>query len=166
MFRWLGRVIVKCSYSFFLTIFFLPVILMFFFCKENIASRTHPSFSIQVYPWKVLSRGTAVTPWLVGCSTVRSAVVELVKLIGGRQNHVWRFQLVSCKEMCEADLCSPDQVVIFKDGFACLQAINLTAFTRGDLVFMGGTEFLKVELSPWQMVVWWNILLRIHKWLL
>ena len=46
--------------------------------------------------------------------------------------------------MCEADLSSADQVVIFKGDFACLQAINLTAFTKGDLVFMGGKKFLPV----------------------
>ena len=46
--------------------------------------------------------------------------------------------------MCEADLCQADQVVIFKGDFACLQGINLTAFTTGDLVFMGGTKFLPV----------------------
>ena len=44
--------------------------------------------------------------------------------------------------MCEDDLGSPDQVVIFQGDFACLQAINLTAFTTGDLVYMGGTKFL------------------------
>ena len=40
------------------------------------------------------------------------------------------------------------QVVIFKGDIACLQAINLTAFTTGDLVFMGGKKFLPVQLSP------------------
>ena len=50
--------------------------------------------------------------------------------------------------MCEADLSSADQVVIFKGDFACLQAIHFTAFTTGDLVFMGGTKFLPVQLSP------------------
>ena len=64
--------------------------------------------------------------------------------------------------MCEANLCSPDQVVIFKGGFACLQAINLTAFTTGDLVFMGGKKFLPVQLSPRQLVVRWNSLLFSH----
>jgi len=39
-------------------------------------------------------------------------------------------------------------VVIFKGDFACLQAINLTAFTTGDPVFMGGKKFLPVWLSP------------------
>ena len=63
--------------------------------------------------------------------------------------------------MCEADLSSADQVVIFKGDFACHQAINLTAFTTGDLVFMGGTKFLQVWLSPQQMVVRWNILINI-----
>ena len=55
--------------------------------------------------------------------------------------------------MCEADLSSADQVVIFKGDFACLQAINLTDVTTGDLVFMGGTKFLPVKLSPRQLVV-------------
>ena len=50
--------------------------------------------------------------------------------------------------MCEADLCQADQVVIFKGDFACVQAINLTAFTTGDLVFMGVKKFLPVQLSP------------------
>ena len=63
--------------------------------------------------------------------------------------------------MCEDDLGSPDQVVIFQGDFACLQAINLTTFTTGDLVYMGGTKFLPVWLSPQQMVVRWNILLFI-----
>ena len=55
--------------------------------------------------------------------------------------------------MCEADISPPDQVVIFKGDFACLQAINLTAFTTEDLVFMGGRKFLPIQLSPQQMVV-------------
>jgi len=50
--------------------------------------------------------------------------------------------------MCEANLCPPDQVVIFKVDLACLQAINLTASTTGDPVFMGGKKFLPVWLSP------------------
>ena len=54
--------------------------------------------------------------------------------------------------MCEADLCPLVQVVIFKGDFACLQAINLTNSTTGDLVFMDGTKFLPVWLSPRQMV--------------
>ena len=61
--------------------------------------------------------------------------------------------------MCEADLSSADQVVIFKGDFACLQAINLTAFTTGDLVFMGGKKFLPVGVSSQQNVVRWNSLL-------
>ena len=61
--------------------------------------------------------------------------------------------------MCEANLCPLDQVVIFKGDFACLQAINLTAFTKGDLVFMGSTKFLPVLLSPQQMFVRLNILM-------
>ena len=48
--------------------------------------------------------------------------------------------------MFEADLSPADQVVIFKGDFACLQTINLTAFTTGDLVFMGGTKFLPLWL--------------------
>ena len=46
--------------------------------------------------------------------------------------------------MCEADISPPDQVVIFKGDFAHLQAINFTAFTTGDIVFMDGTKFLPV----------------------
>ena len=65
--------------------------------------------------------------------------------------------------MCEADLSSADQVVIFKGDFACLQAINLTAFTTGDLVFMGGTKFLPVGVSSQQNVVRWNSLI-FNKW--
>ena len=61
--------------------------------------------------------------------------------------------------MCEADLSSADQVVIFKGDFACLQAINLTNSTTGDLVFMGGTKFLPVGLSSQQNVVRWNSLI-------
>ena len=61
--------------------------------------------------------------------------------------------------MCEADLSSADQVVIFKGDCACLQAINLTAFTTGDLVFMGRTKFLPVGVSSQQNVVQWNSLL-------
>ena len=64
--------------------------------------------------------------------------------------------------MCEANLCQADQVVIFKGDFACLQAINLTAFTTGDLVFMGGTKFLPVQLTPRQMVVRWSILIYMY----
>ena len=64
--------------------------------------------------------------------------------------------------MCEADLSSADQVVIFKGDFACLQAINLTAFTTGDLVFMGGKKFLPVGVSSQQNVVRWNSLLLIN----
>ena len=61
--------------------------------------------------------------------------------------------------MCEADLSSADQVVIFKGDFACLQAINLTNSTTGDLVFMGGTKFLPVGVSSQQNVVRWNSLI-------
>ena len=60
--------------------------------------------------------------------------------------------------MCEADLSSADQVVIFKGDFACLQAINLTNSTTRDLVFMGGTKFV---VSSQQNVVRWNSLERI-----
>ena len=59
--------------------------------------------------------------------------------------------------MYEADLA--DQVVIFKGDFAYLQAINLTAFTTGDLVFMGGKKFLPVGVSSQQNVVRWNSLM-------
>ena len=52
-------------------------------------------------------------------------------------------------------------MVIFKGDFACLYAINLTAFTTGDFLFMGGTKFLPVWLSPRQMVVTWNTLIMI-----
>ena len=61
--------------------------------------------------------------------------------------------------MCEADLSSADQVVIFKGDFARLQAINLTNSTTGDLVFMGGTKYLPVGVSSQQNVVRWNSLL-------
>ena len=60
--------------------------------------------------------------------------------------------------MCEANISLPDQVVAFKGDFACLQAINLTAFTTGDLVFMGGKKFLPVGVSSQQNVVRWNSL--------
>ena len=68
--------------------------------------------------------------------------------------------------MCEADLSSADQVVIFKGDFACLQAINLTAFNTGDLVFMGGKKFLSVGVSSQQNVVRWNSLLPNQSFLL
>ena len=63
--------------------------------------------------------------------------------------------------MCEADLSSADQVVIFKGDFACLQAINLTNSTTGGLVFIGGTKFLPVGVSSEQNVVRWNSLMGI-----
>ena len=63
--------------------------------------------------------------------------------------------------MCEANLSSADQVVIFKGDFACLQAINLTNSTTGDLVFMGGAKFLPVGVSSQQNVVRWNSLMYI-----
>ena len=59
--------------------------------------------------------------------------------------------------MCEADLSSADQVVIFKGDFACLQAINLTNSTTGDLVFMGVTKFYPVYAES----SWWNTLMDI-----
>ena len=65
--------------------------------------------------------------------------------------------------MCEADLSSADQVVIFKGDFACLQAINLTNSTTGDLVFIGGTKFLPVGVSSQQNVVRWNSLMEGQK---
>ena len=46
--------------------------------------------------------------------------------------------------MCEADLSSADQVVIFKGDFACLQAINLTAFTTEILFLFVAQKFLPV----------------------
>ena len=63
--------------------------------------------------------------------------------------------------MCKADLSSADQGVIFTGDFACLQAINLTAFTTGDLVFIGGKKFLPVGVSSQQNVVQWNSLVDI-----
>ena len=65
--------------------------------------------------------------------------------------------------MCEADLSSADQVVIFKGDFACLQAINLTNSTTGDLVLIGGTKFLPVGVSSQQNVVQWNSLMEGQK---
>ena len=49
--------------------------------------------------------------------------------------------------------------MIFISDFACLQDINLTNSTTGDLVFMGGTKFLPVGVSSQQNVVQWNSLL-------
>ena len=66
--------------------------------------------------------------------------------------------------MCEANLSSADQVVIFKGDFACLQAINLTNSTTGDLVFMGETKFLPVGVSSQQNVVRWNSLMYTVKY--
>ena len=43
---------------------------------------------------------------------------------------------VSCYEMYEDDIFSPDQEEIFKGDGAALQAINLTTSTTGDLIFM------------------------------
>ena len=65
--------------------------------------------------------------------------------------------------MCEADLSSAEQVVIFKGDFACLQAINLTAFTTWDLVSISGTKFLPVGVSSQQNVVRWNSLMEGQK---
>ena len=59
----------------------------------------------------------------------------------------------------EDELGPPDQVVIFKGDFACLQAINVTAFTAGDLVSMVRSKLLPGWLSPRQMVITWNILI-------
>ena len=53
--------------------------------------------------------------------------------------------------MCEADLSSADQVVIYKGDFACLQAINLTNSTTGDLVFIGGTKFYPIYAESSQL---------------
>ena len=64
--------------------------------------------------------------------------------------------------MCEAGISPPDQVVIFKGDCACLQAINVTAFTTGDLVFMGGKKFLPVGVSSRQNVVRWNSLVLLN----
>ena len=46
-------------------------------------------------------------------------------------------------------------MVIFKGDFACLQAINLTNSTTGDLVFMGGKKFYPVnaESSRWNTLL-------------
>ena len=60
--------------------------------------------------------------------------------------------------MYEDDIFSPDQEEIFKDDFACLQAINLTAFTTGDLVFMCVKESMPVWWCPRNMVDTWNTL--------
>ena len=46
--------------------------------------------------------------------------------------------------------------MIFISDFACLQAINLTNSTTGDLVFMGGTKFYPVCAES----SWWNILIN------
>ena len=51
------------------------------------------------------------------------------------------------------------QTVIFISDFACLQAINLTNSTTGDLVFMGGKEFYPVYAESSR----WNTLLYIHE---
>ena len=53
--------------------------------------------------------------------------------------------------MCEADLCQADGVVIFKGDFACLQAINLTAFTTGDLFLWVAKSFCQYSclLDKW-----------------
>ena len=47
------------------------------------------------------------------------------------------------------------QTVIFISDFACLQAINLTNSTTGDLVFMGGKEFYPIYAES----SWWNTLM-------
>ena len=58
--------------------------------------------------------------------------------------------------MCEADLSSADQVVIFKGDFA----INLTNSTTWDLVFMGGTKFYPVYAESSR----WNTLMEKEGW--
>ena len=76
--------------------------------------------------------------------------------------------------MCEADLSLADQVVIFKGDCACLQAINLTSFTTGDLVFMGGKVLSSMVVSstngcqmehPNEYTLAWIYVLPHHKML-
>ena len=50
--------------------------------------------------------------------------------------------------MCEDDIFSPDQEEIFKGDVAELQAINLTAFTTGDLIFMCVKKSLHFKNQP------------------
>ena len=49
--------------------------------------------------------------------------------------------------MYEDNIFSPDQEEIFKGDVAFLQAINLTAFNTGDLIFMGVKKWLPVTLD-------------------
>ena len=57
--------------------------------------------------------------------------------------------------MYEDDIFSPDQEEIFKGDGAALQAINLTAFTTGDLIFMCVKKSLHFKNRPWT----WNTLM-------
>ena len=57
--------------------------------------------------------------------------------------------------MYEDDIFSPDQEEIFKGDGAALQAINLTASTTGDLIFMCVKKSLHFKNRPWT----WNTLL-------
>ena len=50
--------------------------------------------------------------------------------------------------MYEDDIFSPDQEEIFKGDGAELQAINLTAFTTGDLIFMCVKKSLHFKNQP------------------
>ena len=50
--------------------------------------------------------------------------------------------------MYEDDIFSPDQEEIFKGDGAALQAINLTAFTTGDLIFMCVKKSLHFKNRP------------------
>ena len=50
-----------------------------------------------------------------------------------------------CQEICEDDIFSHDQVVIFTGDATALQAINMTTFTPWDLVFMS----VKKTLCPY-----------------
>ena len=60
--------------------------------------------------------------------------------------------------MYEDDIFSPDQEEIFKGDGAALQAINLTASTTGDLIFMCVKKSLHFKNQPWT----WNTLLDIN----
>ena len=59
--------------------------------------------------------------------------------------------------MYEDDIFSPDQEEIFKGDGAALQAINLTASTTGDLIFMCVKKSLHFKNRPWT----WNTLMFI-----
>ena len=56
--------------------------------------------------------------------------------------------------MYEDDIFSPDQEEIFKGDGAALQAINLTASTTGDLIFMCVKKSIHFKNQPWT----WNTL--------